>query len=151
MDFSEHLALSVPGGAVLAVVTGQVEVGLAFAVGGVLIDLDHPLDYWREKGFTLSIHRLNAFFGSDEPEFLVLALHGWEWPALLGAAFWGFSLPLWVAALALGWLTHLILDHRYNLLQPWAYWFLARHGFEFRTAHLLTAEKILEREGRQKK
>jgi hypothetical protein len=147
MDFSEHLALSIPAGAVLALATGRLELGAAFVVGGVLIDLDHPPDFWREKGFTLSMRRLNAFFGSRDPRHLVLALHGWEWPALLGAAWLGLGLPLWVAALALGWLTHLILDQRYNLLQPWAYWFFARYQVGFRSEPLYLPNKTWEREG----
>jgi hypothetical protein len=146
MDFSEHLALSVPAGAVVALATGQAEAGLAFAVGAVLIDLDHPLDYWREKGFTLSIHRLNLFFGSREPRHLVLVLHGWEWPLLLLAAWAGLGLPLWAGALASGWLAHLALDQRYNLLQPWAYWFFARFQQGFKAAPLYLPHKTWERE-----
>jgi hypothetical protein len=146
MDFSEHLALSIPAAAAVTLATGQADAGLAFAVGAVLIDLDHPPDFWREKGFTLSIYRLNAFFGSHEPRHLVLALHGWEWPALLGAAWAGMALPLWVAALAAGWLAHLVLDQRYNLLQPWAYWFFARYQIGFKSGPLYLPTKTWERE-----
>jgi hypothetical protein len=147
MDFSEHLALSLPAGAVVALASGQAEAGLAFAVGAVLIDLDHPPDYWREKGFTLSMARLSAFFGSREPRHLVLALHGWEWTALLAAAWLGLELPLWVGALALGWFLHLCLDQRYNLLQPWAYWFFARYHHAFKAPPLYLPDKTWEREG----
>jgi hypothetical protein len=132
MDFSEHVALSLPVGAGLALATGQPEVGAAFVIGGVFIDFDHLPDYWREKGFTVSLTKLNGHFGGRDPQRLILALHGWEWCALTWALWAGMGLPLWVAGLAAGWTTHLILDHRYNLLQPWAYWFFARYrnGFE---------------------
>ena len=132
MDFSEHVALSLPCAAAISLATGRWQPGLAFAVGGILVDLDHAHDYWREKGFTLSMTRLNAHFGGHQAQRLVLVMHAWEWNALLWAAWAAFSGPWWVASFAAGWLLHLALDQRYNLLQPWAYSFFARAriGFE---------------------
>jgi hypothetical protein len=138
MDLSEHLALSLPGAGVLALATGRLDVGLAFAVGGVLIDLDHLPDYWIEKGFTLSLNELNRYFGGRDAKRLFLVLHAWEWNAALWVAWAGLGLPWWVAGLAAGHLTHLALDQRHNLLQPWAYSFFARYriGFKARPLYL---------------
>ena len=136
MDFSEHVALSLPVGLGLSLATGKPELGLAFAVGGILIDLDHLPDYWREKGFTLSLAKLNGHFSGRDPVRLFLVLHGWEFCALLFALWAAFGLPSWTAALAAGWFFHLCLDHRYNLLQPWAYWFFARFRIGFKAAPL---------------
>ena len=136
MDLSEHIALSLPAAAVITLATGKPEAGLAFAVGGVLIDLDHLLDYWREKGFTLSLQKLNEHFGGRKAKLLFLILHAWEWNALLWLLWAWLGWPLWVAALAAGSLAHLALDQRYNLLQPWAYSFFARAYLGFEAAKL---------------
>jgi hypothetical protein len=136
MDFSEHVALSLPAAGVVALATGRAEVGLAFAVGAVLVDLDHLPDYWMEKGFTLSLAKLNRHFGGREARRLFLVLHAWEWNALLWALWAVAGLPLWVAGLAAGHLAHLALDQRYNLLQTWAYSFFARYRIGFRAEPL---------------
>jgi hypothetical protein len=136
MDFSQHVSLSLPVAAGLSLATGRWEAGLAFAVGGVLVDLDHLPDYYMEKGVTFSLAQLNAHFAEHQARRLVLVMHAWEWNALTWAAWALFGLPLWVAAFAAGWLAHLILDQRYNLLQPWAYWFFARYRIGFQAAPL---------------
>ena len=132
MDFSEHVALSLPAAGIITLATGRPEAGLAFVLGGVFIDLDHLPDYWREKGFTLSLHKLNAHFGGREAKHVVLILHAWEWNALLWLLWAGLGLPFWVAALAAGSLIHLALDQHYNLLRPWAYSFFARARVGFK-------------------
>lgn len=136
MDFSEHVALSLPCAAAVSLATGRWEPGVAFAVGGILVDLDHALDYWWEKGFTLSMARLNQHFGGHEARRLVLLMHAWEWNALCWAAWALLGWPLWVAGFAAGWLLHLMLDQRYNLLEPWAYWFFARARIGFKAERL---------------
>ena len=141
MDFGQHVALTLPAAAAAALASGRAEVGVALAVGGILVDLDHLPDYWREKGVTFSLATLNAHFAEGQAQRLVLVLHAWEWNALLWLAWALLPLPLWVAAFAAGWLAHLALDQRYNLLQPWAYWFFARYRIGFQAAPLYPQPK----------
>lgn len=135
MDLNEHLALSLAGSGALWLAGVPAEAAAAFSVGGVLIDLDHLPEYWREQGFKLDLARFFAYFPSRGPRRLLLALHGWEWPLGLLAAAWGLSAPAWVWTLAAGWLLHLCLDQRYNADQhPCCYAFAWRwgQGFEAR-------------------
>jgi hypothetical protein len=132
MDLHEHAALSACGAAALYMATADPAAAAAFWAAGTLIDGDHLLDYWRDDGFNLDLPRFFTYFPARLPRFLLLFMHGWEWPLGLAALALGCAAPLWVGALAAGWLVHLLLDQRYNGRQkPLCYFFTYRwsHGF----------------------
>ena len=126
MDFTEHLALSAAGSAVLLLATGSPAAALAFSAAGVLVDADHVVDYWRETGLNFRRQDFLDHFSVHQPAHLVLPLHGWEWPLALAVAGLALGGPLWVQAAAAGWLLHLGLDQRYNPLGPFSYSFFFR-------------------------
>ena len=132
MDGSEHAALAAPvSAAILLSGAGWAAAG-AYAVGAVLIDLDHFVDYWRETGFNLDIPRFLPWFEDRGPVRLWVGFHAWEWALALLAAALGAGLPAWTSALAAGMLTHLLLDQRYNGLKPLSYFFFWRWRLGFR-------------------
>jgi hypothetical protein len=113
-----HIALSTAIGATVSVATGN-PWALATTIGaGVLIDIDHTLDYynWFIRGRTKRVFYL---------------LHGWEYlvPLLLVtlASAWN---ALVLGAL-LGLLSHLIADQVANKAYPLTYFvsYRLRHGF----------------------
>jgi hypothetical protein len=132
MDFSEHLIISGAGSAAILAGGGGWPAALAFSATGVFIDLDHFADYWRETGFNLDLGRFMPYFGKREPEKLILFMHGWEPPLILALAWALFGWPAWAAWALAGWLLHLLLDHRFNRLSRFAYFFSYRlkHGFQ---------------------
>lgn len=138
MDLHEHAAVAAPLSAALLLAGAGPAAAAAFFTGAVLIDFDHFLDYWRETGLNLDLRRFLPYFDSRRPRHLLLALHGWEWPALLGALGLALGLPAWAWALAGGWLLHLVLDQRFNPLTAPAYFFLYRWGVGFEVARLYT-------------
>lgn len=132
MDLNEHLAISLAGSGALWLAGAPAEAAGAFVVGGVLIDLDHLPEYWREQGLNLDLPRFFAFFPARGPRRLLLALHGWEWPLALWACCWALAAPAWGWTLGAGWLLHLLLDQRYNAAQhPCCYSFAWRWGRGF--------------------
>jgi len=127
MVLREHASLSLCGAAAVYLATADVPAAAAFWAAGTLIDVDHVYDYWRDDGFNLDARRFFGYFYRRYPTYLLLAFHGWEWPLSLMAFAWGASAPLWVWALAAGWLGHLVLDHRFNPRQkPLCYFFAYR-------------------------
>jgi len=132
MDFTEHLALSAAGSALILLATGSPAAAAAFSVAGVLVDADHVPDYWRETGVNFRRQDFLDHFSVHQPRHLLVPLHGWEWPLALAAAALGLGLPGWVLAAAAGWFFHLCLDQRYNPLGPYSYFFFYRWrvGFE---------------------
>jgi hypothetical protein len=132
VDGDQHLALSLPAAGALYLATASAPAALAFAVGGVLIDLDHLIDFFRETGwFNTDVKRFLAYFEAREPVHTFLGLHAWEWPLQFIPAALILGAPAWAWGLAAGILVHLILDQRYNRLQPWAYSFLYRWAHRF--------------------
>ena len=111
--------------------TGDWRNAAAYFAWGVLIDLDHLADYWREDGFNTNVKRFLGFFDARLPKRQWLFLHGWEWVALAFVAALSPQAPSWWVWAAQGWLTHLILDQFSNGLKPYAYFFYfrAKHGF----------------------
>ena len=116
---------------VIYVATGDAAAAAAFSVMGVLIDLDHLVDYFRETGLNMDVGRFLVYFENQKPRHLWLLLHGLEWILLAGALSLFMGAPAWIWAAVAGWLLHLLLDHRYNQLHPSTYWlsYRARLGF----------------------
>ena len=116
---SRHLALSAAAGGATWAATGE-PLTLPIAVGaGVLVDLDHAPDYW-------------GTFALRRRPVTVLALHGWEWVALLvGLGIWA-GFPVWLVAVLVGYCLHLATDHQFNSGLLWSYSFVyrARHRFK---------------------
>jgi hypothetical protein len=134
MDLQEHLATTLPLSGSVYLASGDAAAAAAFAVAGVLIDVDHLVDYWRETGLNGDWPRFFGYFEAREPQHSYLPLHAWEWPLILAGIAAVAAAPGWVWGWIAGMLAHLILDQRYNRLHPSAYFFVHRHalGFESR-------------------
>lgn len=131
MDLQEHIALSLPAAGLIYLAAGDAGAALSFAAVAVLIDLDHLVDYWRETGFNRQVRVFLRYFDQRRPIHSYLPLHGWEWPLQCLAVAVAAGAPAWVWSGMAGWMAHLILDHRYNRLTPFAYFFLYRWSVRF--------------------
>lgn len=138
LDLSEHVLMSAAGAGALAL-AGEWQGAALFFGCGVLVDLDHLNDYWRETGFNSNWRRFFGYFDGRQPRHLVLFLHGWEWALLALGAAWHFQSAAWAWAGA-GWLAHLMLDQRFNRLHPLAYFFFYRAFKGFRAKPLYEDE-----------
>lgn len=136
MDFNEHLALSLPVSAGLYLATGDPWAAAAYTVTGVLIDLDHLADYWRETGINLDHGRFMSYFPDRGPQHLLLFLHAWEWPATWWTIALATGAPLWALAAGAGWMAHLVQDQLYNEMAPFSYFFAYRWRTAFSAAAL---------------
>lgn len=137
MDLHEHAIISGVGAAGVGLATGDWVAASAYFTVGVFIDLDHLADYWREDGFNLNLRRFLGFFDARLPQRQWLFLHGWEWAGSAFALSFSPWAPAWAYWAALGWLSHLLLDHCTNDLKPLAYFYFwrARHGFASKTLY----------------
>ena len=93
---------------------------VAACVGGVLVDLDHVVD-WLANGGRLDYRRR-----------IILPLHGWELPLAL---YWCRRQggPPWLAPLIAGWFGHVCLDWLVNNPHSLSVYFLSRRlavGFD---------------------
>jgi hypothetical protein len=107
--------------------------GLSCCLTGILIDLDHFVDFWINRGFSLNPRKLLDFCYHGSSAKFYDILHGYEFVPLL----WWLStcLPFREAGLGLvvGYSLHLLGDQFFNThLNRWTYFLSYRlfHRFE---------------------
>ena len=139
-----HAAVSFSLGAVLWFFTKSLYAGLICFLSGVLIDGDHIVEYLihhRSKGLT--IRKVcqaceDTTKGEGEYRFpkLYLFLHTWELVIIICIAA-AYVKNIYLAAFAMGYASHLILDSTKNPAYPYAYFIIWRIIKNFHTHHLL--------------
>ncbi len=131
MRLTHHIALSALVSAALWLVGRSGILAFSSLCTGVLIDLDHWLDFFRDHGRPKSLrHFFAASYGRDLKKAW-LVLHGWEWIALgLAAAWWSGWNP-WLLGGVLGWAQHLAADQVFNRPSRWGYWLVWRWRRDF--------------------
>jgi hypothetical protein len=146
---SQHVEVSLGSGVVLGLLTQSWISGLACALMGTLIDLDHYVDFWVNRGFSLSPRRFFDFCYHGSSRKFYDLLHGYEFIPL----WWGVTalpgLEEWGLGLTVGYTLHLLCDQFFNThLNRWTYF------FTYRLIHRFEASKIVlyhpfQRESRQ--
>ncbi|MBW2671964.1 MAG: hypothetical protein JRD89_00945 [Deltaproteobacteria bacterium] len=92
----------------------QYVAAVSVLVTGILIDVDHEVDYYVVNGkLTLSAYDLSE--GLMNHNTYICPLHGWEYPLLL--TLMAVSRPVLLGA-SLGWWVHLLLDMVTNSIHP---------------------------------
>lgn len=110
---------------------------------GILIDLDHVLDYWiAKKKLPLRYKDLFSFCAYEKMGKVYLVLHSYELHVIFWLAIFYWKLNVLWMGLAVGMTTHLVFDQIVNrCLQPLGYfaWNRFKHGFSkkytFREEH----------------
>lgn len=101
-------------------------------MAGVLTDLDHLIDYFKNHGFTLNPR--NVYNACLEIRFktLYLVFHSYEIVIALWAAIFALSLSSAWKALAIGITQHIIFDQITNPINGLGYFFVYRamKGFD---------------------
>ncbi|MHB9154763.1 MAG: hypothetical protein ACYC5N_03595 [Endomicrobiales bacterium] len=131
MQLSIHLVVSGALSAALYAASGSAPLGISSFAAGVFLDVDHVLDYWAEKPFSLDI---GDFFRTCEEICLRTArlfFHSLELLAALGALAYLTRSP-WLVGLAIGMGQHLAFDQVFNPVRPCAYLFVYRMKNKFR-------------------
>jgi len=135
VKLSHHVAVSVGSGILLGAILRSWVAGVSCCLVGVFIDLDHLLDFWIERGFSLSPGKFFdfCFHGTSRRFFDIL--HGYEFIPFMA---WITTLPAsrdlgW--GLTVGYTLHLLGDQIFNThLHRWTYFFTFRlyHRFDWK-------------------
>ncbi|RJQ22392.1 MAG: hypothetical protein C4560_02385 [Nitrospiraceae bacterium] len=107
------------------------ELSLGCFLSGILIDMDHIIDYIREYGFPFRIKSFFNVCNTSRFNKLVLIFHGWEWVILIGLLAWYSEWPAWLVSIATGFSLHLALDTFSNARTFRSYFFLWRLKMNF--------------------
>ena len=134
MKPDQHVTISVGSGVILGMLLRSWVAGLACCIVGVFVDLDHFLDYWLNRGFSLDVKQLMDFCYNGTSRKFYDVLHAYEYIPLL----------CWLAltpgyrnlglGMTVGYVLHIIGDQLFNShLNRWTYFLTYRilHGFEW--------------------
>ncbi len=93
---------------------------------GVLIDLDHLIDYCASHGFTWKAQAIYDACRRINLKKLYVVLHSYELIILLWIAIYVFSMSIIWKAVAIGLTQHIIFDQLTNPINTFGYFFTYR-------------------------
>lgn len=104
----------------------------ASLIGGVLVDVDHMMDYLMERGMPKAPRDFFDHFYRQRHIRIVLVLHAWEWFLVMAAVGYFTGWSPWLAGLFIGYAHHLISDTMVNgmLVRSYSFLWRASRGFE---------------------
>ena len=128
MKLLGHTVLSLTVGGILYSYIGSFTGFLWFLIAGILVDLDHYLDYVREKGVSFNYIKVYNICkrGNEHFKKLTLILHSYEFLILLWVGIKLFDLNIVWQYASIGLTLHLIIDQLTNPVRPLAYFFCYR-------------------------
>lgn len=88
---------------------------------GILIDVDHILDYYIQEGVTLKLKNIYRWCSETRLRFLFIFFHSFELILLFWLAISKFGLGIFWTAFAIGLTQHLLLDIFFNPLYSYSY------------------------------
>ena len=116
-----------------------------FFLGGVLVDLDHCLDYvWQTRDIRVSLKKIDHYYDRVKESRFVVFMHSYELMALMllvnAAAFKSALVWGWLA----GHLLHIIMDIACNSVTLKTYSFFYRLKHRFKTDLIYNCNKYHE-------
>lgn len=132
MKVSQHIAVSLPVAGGVYAVSGSWQMAAASVAGGVLVDVDHLLDYFIEYGAHFSIKNFFSSFPEGRYRRIFIPLHGWEWIVVGTVLAWLTGWNVWIVGFMIGFCHHMLTDQLMNSASPLGYslvWRLAT-GFD---------------------
>ncbi len=136
---SRHVIISFSLGAMIYYLTRSIGAGLACLFSGVLVDVDHIIDFIINsgpKGFSFkemywTCIKLPHQKESSKIKKVYLVFHAWEIVFLLWLCY-VFSHNIYVLSLAIGYTSHLLLDTGARAFHPLAYSLVYRLKRDFK-------------------
>lgn len=107
---------------------------------GILVDVDHYVDYVRDRGLNLNLKRFFEYGYGLEYERLFILFHGYEYLVPLAFLLVISEYNLFVAAVITGFAQHLLFDQFTNPVKPLAYFITYRLKNRFSKECVLTDE-----------
>jgi len=128
-----HTAASGAIGLLFGAVTGSWVSAWVCFLSGVLIDIDHVLDYYlTRRNWPISYESLYKFCVFEKEGKAYLIFHSYEFIFLVWIAVVIYPLNFILWALAIGMSTHILCDHITNPYKPYFLFFIRRlrYGFD---------------------
>jgi hypothetical protein len=138
-----HVVASIVGGVLIWIFLGSWLAAVCSVLSGVLVDLDHVIEYFWIRRRWVSIKDFYEFWMSYKEPRVYLFFHGIEYMLLLGIAAWLGWAPAITGGLAFGLLHHLCIDQFGNGVRPAGYFFLVRWAWKFKSERIFVDRDIV--------
>ncbi len=143
MKMASHVVASTIAGTAVYGLTGSTPMAVSLLLSGVLIDLDHLVDYFALSGEKFSLSRFFSWFYEKKWKRIYVILHSYEFYILLVlGAYWSENDLLLGATMGVG--LHMVMDQIGNRqimkdtrLSPWFYFLAFRYRAHFEKKRLL--------------
>jgi hypothetical protein len=126
MKLKHHITASIIISAFLFTISKSWIIFTSSLISGVLIDIDHVLDYFWDYGINLRIKKFFEVMYSKKISRLWLIFHSWELLFLLIICAFLMSWNPWIVGTIIGFTHHLISDQIFYKLNKWSYFFFWR-------------------------
>jgi len=132
MRVEHHLTISAGISGIIYYLSRSWELTTSSFLAGVLIDIDHVIDYFLNEGIKLNIKDFFRFYRDERYKRLTIVFHAWEWLIFLFVFLWFSGWNTWLTGILIGFTQHLLFDKFYNVSRFSSYLFLWRWwvGFE---------------------
>ena len=130
---THHLIISAGFGAAYGAAMNSWSGAAAVVISGVLIDLDHHIEYYiAHKKIPWSYKELKRFCAAhQEWNKIYLIFHSYELLVILWLSAYIFQWNTFWTGIVVGMTQHMICDEFYNPIRPLGYfwWYRIKHGF----------------------
>jgi hypothetical protein len=133
-----HVIVSAGLGALFWAKSRDVRTLAISIIFGVLVDLDHLLDYmYAEKRLIFDLKEFMATGYWRKSGRIFLLFHAFEYLPLVYVVWHALKGRKWAVAATAAMSSHVVADHLVNDLKPWGYFILYRLAHRFRAAELM--------------
>ncbi len=137
-----HLAVSTTVAGILLIAWGRWSLAIGCLIGGVLIDVDHLLDFYLNYRRWTSLRVIYRTFAESRLHHVYLVWHTYEGLIALWLVLWVSGWPsLWVGV-GVGLTLHLLCDQAVNPVRPWAYFLCYRIRHRFRREAIIDDSRL---------
>jgi hypothetical protein len=126
MKLTQHITISLFFSAFLYAISKSWIVFGSSLISGVLIDLDHILDYFMAYGINIRIKQFFEVCHNLKIPRVRLIFHSWELLFLLSICAFVMRWNPWVVGTIVGFTQHIVLDQIFNKPNKWTYFFFWR-------------------------
>ncbi len=133
MKLKNHITASLIISAFLFAISKSWIIFTSSLISGVLIDIDHVLDYFCEFRKRFNVKEFFDVHYNRKILFFMVIFHSWELLALLSICAFLMSWNPWIVGTIIGFTQHIILDQIFNKSCKWTYSFFWRmkNNFNF--------------------
>jgi hypothetical protein len=142
MEAKHHTSISLVLSGALYSISESWELAIASFISGIIIDMDHCIDYIREYGLYFDIDMFFKSYSEYQYKRMFLFLHGWEWLFFWAMIAWLTGWNMWILGLLAGHSHHMILDQIFNKPSRWGYSLLWRWKYNFEFSRFFPPEDL---------